>query len=121
MKVHTIVLDRSDPDEVIGYDPETKKNLTRLDELKKGIHCRRDIAVVNTRSKCPTCKTEDVLFKQYEVYATESGEPTGNGWKFVEDKDKERCREINRALIEIAKLVPEMKWFLKGKEMGVIG
>ena len=114
MKKDVLIIDRSDPNEKMCYDPKKNKHFTRLDELKRGMHCRRDIALVNIRSKCSVCGTEDALFKQYAVYATESGEPTGNGWTHLTDEEKRECREINRRLIEVSKEIPEMKWYLAG-------
>lgn len=114
VKKDVMVIDRSDPNEEVGYDPKKDKYFTRLDELKEGMHCRRDIAIVNTRRKCPTCGTEDGLFKQYAVYATESGEPTGDGWNLLTDEQKEQCRKNNRKLIKISKEIPEMEWYLAG-------
>ena len=115
MKKSVIIIDRSKPDKEVCYDPKEDKHYTILDELRKGRHCRRDIALVNTRRKCPTCGTEDGLFKQYAVYATESGEPTGDGWKLLTEEEKQQCREINIRLIVVSKKVPEMKWYLAGR------
>ena len=109
--INVFIIDRSDPHEVIAISSKGEK-ITRLDELRRGMFLRRDIALVNVLTECPTCGHKTYL-RQYDVYATKSGEPCGSGWNYLNDEQKEECREINRKLIEVAKLYPEMRHYLQ--------
>ena len=111
MKIDSVhIIDRSDPHETVAVGEKGK--ITRLQMLqgKHGI-IRTDIALINVTVKCPTCGSKD-YWKQFCVYATESGEPRGDGWQHLTDEQKDRCREINRKLIEVAKEHTEMGYYL---------
>ena len=104
-----IIIDRSDPHEVICITPDGRK-LTRLECLREGGVLRTDIALINVEETCPCCGQK--VLKQYCVYASPTG-PCGEGLKFLDENELHQVEEICRKLAEISKIYPEMSYYLK--------
>jgi hypothetical protein len=107
VNVNVHLITRSDPDAIVCVDPKEKRSYTRLEDLREnpGIMFRRDIALVNV-------EREGIDHRQYAVYPSRSGNPTGDGWEWLNKAEREFVRDENKRLIEIAKVHPEFDYYL---------
>lgn len=117
--INELVFDRSDPDEIVSIRKGGQK-ITRLEDLRDQndselFFIRGDIGMVNAReAHCKSCTCEDHNWTQFLVYATTTGELTGEGLKYMSQANINQCREIATRLVAIAKVHPEFKTYLKG-------
>ena len=90
-----------------GEELEKGREVTILEEIReamarhKSVGFRNDIVLLHRRVK----RNET---QQYEVHPYDDGVPRGSAWEFLSPRDQEWCREINAAMVEEAKRIPEM-------------
>jgi len=108
MRVNVCLISRSNPSQVVMYDPKEKRSYTRLEDLREHPHMafRRDIAVVNV-------DREGIDHRQFMVYASWDGEPYGDGIEWLNAKELGWLRTENRKLINVARRHPEFEYYLR--------
>ena len=106
--IQVSLIDRSDPDQVVLITKD-KERRTRLDELRRSKYGgRSDIVLVNFWNGDGEC------VQQLCAWPTQSGEPTGPAMEWLSKDELTKARELNRAIIETARIHPEFNRYLKG-------